>query len=245
MEIPEFNPVIIPRIKNQAYWPYAKFIPVLSERALSMLKEKFTVVTGEDNNGDAILRITINQKHYVIPRTLTSKRALTFLGFNKERVNDLWDTLINVRPPVVIPSIEDGAAFAFWCELKLWIGDEMYATTKLPETKRNDTWNNTVLSRIGLNDVARFQGLKIKGEDGQVYTYIQEQKPQDLLPLIQRYIFHRWALLAKMDEIIINTDVFDTDWWVKLVQEFEQSPVDLDVLYGRKTTWERTEWKSY
>lgn len=249
MEIPEHNPETIPRIKNTAYWPYAKYIPVLSEAAMKKLAEKGVLEVGKDNNGDDSLRIKIKDKGYVIPRVLTSKKALLFLGFTKEKVDELWNSLIKVNPPVITPSISDGGEWAFWFELKLWIGDEIYAITKRTADKRDDAWNNTVLGRVGLNDSARLHSLKIKGEKGQVTTFIQEQKPQDLLPLFQRYIYHRWNILAKLDKLVLSDDnpddIFESDWWSRLTEEFEKTPLDLDVLYGRRVTWEHIEWKCY
>lgn len=251
MEIPEYNSETIPRIKNSAYWPYAKFLPVLSETAIRILEARGALEKGQDINGEDTLRIKINNKVYTIPRILTSKKSLSWLGFTKERVNELWETLLKVSSPMIIPSINDGGEWAFWVEIKLWIGDEIYAISKRSADKRDDAWNNTVLSRIGINDTARLQPLKIKGEKGLIYTFIQEQKPQDLLPLIQRYIYHRWHLLSELNKLILVGSSHsieagkNRDWLTNMGEQFETNPIDLDFLYGRSVTWGCTEWKTY
>ena len=242
MEIPEDKPETTPRFKNTEYWPYAKFIPVLSKAALEILKEKTPIDIVKDNNEEESLRITINHRFHAIPRILTSKNAISFLGFTKERAEELWQTLVKASPPAFIPTIEDGGEFAFWMELKLAIGDDIYATSKRFADERDDPWNKAVFSRIGLTEAARLQPLKVTREQGQTYTYIQEQKPQDLLPLIQRYFFHRWNLLAKMDKMILTGHSAGTDWWKKLTEELEKITINLEVLYDRVLIWEPTEW---
>lgn len=247
MEIPEYNPEITPRIKNTEYWPYAKFIPVLSETALRILEEKGALELGQDISGEEGMWIIINNTVYEIPRILTSKKTLSWLGFTKERVDELWNTLLKVSPPMITPSISDGGAWAFWLEIKLWIGDEMYAITKRFADKTDDSWNNKVLSRIGFNDSARLKPLKIKGEKGLIYSSIQEQKPQDLLPLVQRYVYHRWNMLTQMNKMILRHSSYSssgTDCLTKLAEQFEREPIDLDTMYGRKVTWGRVEWNT-
>lgn len=257
MEIPEYNPEVTPRIKNAEYWPFAKFIPVLSETALQILYEKGAVKLEKDLDGEEIMRIIINNKFYDLPRILTSKRTLSWLGFTKERVDELWESLVKVSPPMVTPSISDGGAWAFWQEIKLWIGDEMYAITERSTDKKDDVWNNKVLSRIGFDHGHRFKSLKIKGENGLMYTRIQDQKPQDLLPLVQRYVHHRWHMLVELNKMILPHSssyfyssapggIYD-DGLAWLAVEFEKGqfdvdPVDLDTMYNHKVTWRRVEW---
>lgn len=257
MEVPEYNPEVIPRIKNAEYWPFAKFIPVLSETALQILYKKGAVELGQGSDGEEVIWLIINNIAYEIPRILTSKRTLSWLGFTKERVDELWDSLVKVSPPMITPSISEGGAWAFWQEIKLWIGDEIYATTKRSTDKRDDVWNIKVLSRIGFDDSHRFRPLKIRGEKGLVYTHIEDQKPQDLLPLVQRYVYHRWNMLAQLNRIIIHhasatyysafAGGITDDCLTTLAEEFERGrfavdPIDLDILYGRKIAWRGVEW---
>lgn len=257
MEIPEYNPEIIRRIRNTEYWPFAKNIPVLSDTALRILAEQGALELGRDMDGEEVMWIRINNTSYEIPRILTSKKTLTWLGFTKERVDELWKTLIKVSPPVITPTESDGGEWAFWFEIKMWIGDEMYAITKRSADKRDDLWNDKILNRIGFNHSARLKPLKIKGDKGLIYTYIQEQKPQDLLPLVQRFIYHRWNMLAHMNKMILRHSSYGSsaggggsgggggiDCLIKMVEQFEMDPVDLDIMYGRTVTWGRTEWKT-
>lgn len=255
MEIPEHNPELIPRIRNTEYWPYAKFIPVLSDTALQILKEKGAVELRKDSDEEETMRISAKNRFYEIPKILTSKKTLSWLGFTKERVDELWDTLIKVSPPVTTPSISDGGAWAFWHEIKLWIGDEMYAITKRTADKKDEEWNNKVLKRIGLNDSARHKSLKIlRREKYGIYTYIQGSKPQDLLPLVQRYIYYRWNILTQLNKIILHhsssyfslsIELGGKDDCLKILSEqLEMDPIDLDIMYGHRITWDHVEWSS-
>lgn len=252
MEIPEYNPeIIIPRIKNSEYWPYAKFIPVLSETALEILREKGAIELRKDAGGEEIIRIMINNKSYDIPKILTSKGTLSWLGFTKERVDVLWDSLVKVSPPMITPSISDGGEWAFWQEIKLWIGDEMYAITKRSTDQRDDLWNKKVMDRIGFEDLHRSKRLKLMGENGQmVYTHIQDQKPQDLLALVQRYVYYRWNMLAQMNKMILlhsssshcySSSGMHVDCITRLAVQFEMDPIDLDAMYGHRINWSRVE----
>lgn len=281
MEIPEYNPEITPRIRNEQYWPFAKFIPVLSDTALRILAERGALALGRDIDGEEGIWIKIDNRSYEIPRILTSKKTLSWLGFNKERINELWDTLNKVSPPIITPAVSDGGEWAFWCEIKLWIGDEMYAITKRSADKRDQSWNNEVLNRIGFGNWDRLKPVKIKGEKGLIYTFIQDQKPQDLLPLVQRYVYHRWNLLTQMNKMILHQSSFagsgdggvgggssgvggsggggggshggsgdggsgdgGIDCFIRMVEQFDTEPVDLDSIYGRNVNWTRTEWKT-
>lgn len=262
MEIPEYNFELIPRIRNTEYWPYARFIPVLSDVALEILKEKGVIELKQDKDGEEVMIILIKNKCYEIPKILTSKKSLYWLGFTKERVDKLWDSLVKVSPPCTTPSIIDGGAWAFWLEIKLWIGDEIYAITKKKSDKKDDLWNNKILNdRIGLNDLSRLKKLKIlprsKNADmysPPIYTYIQEQKPQDLLPLVQRYIYYRWNLLSQLNKVVLyhsssyfysSLEPSGKDDCLKfLLDQFEMNPIDLDFMYGRRVIWDRVEWCS-
>lgn len=242
MEIPEHNPEVTPRIKDSAYWPLEKYIPTLSSEALTMLKDKTAVETTEDDQGEDSLKIKINDKEHEIPKLLTSKKALSFIGFSKERIDEIWPFLLQVSPPVVIPSVADGPEWAFWFEIKLLIGDVDYATTKMTSTESDDAWNTKVLDRMGMSEEVRMRGLKIQGKESVMFTYLQEQKPQELIPLIQRYIYHRWCVLIKLDSEILAGNSERSDWLETLEEEFEQKPINLDVLYGRPVKWVGLLW---
>ena len=243
MEIPEYdNPEAIPRIRNTAYWPFAKYIPVLSEAAMKKLQDKGVLETGPDIYGEDTLKILIDNKHHPIPRYLTSKQALYFLGLNKPRVDTLWEDLLRVTPPFVTPSIYDGGQHPFWMEIKLWLADEIEANPKRFGTEKNDEITDKVLNQIGLDKGARLQFVIVGGANGLFLTSIQEQKPQDILPLVQRFIYHRWLLLAKMDKAIIHGDANGKDWWTRLSEEITKNPINLDELYGLHLMWRDTNW---
>lgn len=255
MEIPEYNPELIPRIRNTEYWPYAKFIPVLSDAALQMLKEKGAIEIKQDD-GEEVIRIIVENGHYEIPKILTSKKTLSWLGFTQERVDLLWDTLVKASPPIITPSISDGGGWAFWHEIKLWLGDVIYATTKRTADTTDDEWNDKVLKRIGLSDYARLKSLRIRGrEDYTLYTYIHQAKPQDLIPIVQRYVYYRWNMLTQMNKMILyHSSCYSylsiygpdgsNDCMKTLVKQLEMEPLDLDSMYGRRCTWIGVEWNA-
>lgn len=224
MEIPEYNPETIPRIKDSAYWPFDKRIPVLSEPAIKKLQDHGVLETGLDNYGEDSLIIVFNSTRHFIPKYLTSKPALYFLGLNKSRVDELWGDLLKVTPPIVIPSISDGGADPFFMEIKLWLADENY--------ERNDSVTDNVLNHIGLSEAARSQQLIIHRDGGPITTTIHEQKPKDIIPLVEKFISHKWFVLELMDEMIMSGDRHGKDWWTRLVEELTQDPIDLDEMYG-------------
>lgn len=243
METPEENPEEIPRIKDSAYWPYAKFIPVLSNEAQSKLENIGALEKGLDIYGDDTLIVKIDGVRHFIPKFLTSKHALLFLGFTKPRADELWEVLLRVSPPVVIPVVGD-AEQAFWLNLKLWLADEFYIMPRRTGIERDDEYTKTVLDLLGLSEVARLQRLKIEGDNGPVFTSINEQEPKDILPLVQRYIYHRWNLLAHLNKSILADDLGGKGWWTRLKEEFTKDPVDLDVLYNLNILWRHTDLKN-
>ena len=79
------------------YWPYDK-IPVISETALKMLEKNFDYETGRDEFGRHSIKLIIFDNYIEVPKFLTSKGALAFLGFTHTRAEQLWEYLINVPP---------------------------------------------------------------------------------------------------------------------------------------------------
>lgn len=243
MEIPEEDPEELPRIKDSAYWPYAKFIPVLSNEAQSKLEMIDVLEKGLDVYGDDTLIVKIDGVRHFIPKFLTSKHALLFIGFTKARADELWEILVKVSPPVTLP-IVGNAEQAFWLHLKLWLVDEFHIMPRSKGSERDDEYTKTVLDLLGFSEVARLQRLVIEGEDGPILTTINEQKPQDIFPLVQRYIYHKWNLLAHLNKSILADKLGGKGWWTRLREEFTKDPVDLDVLYNLNLLWRHTEWKN-
>lgn len=203
------------------YWPYDK-IPVISETALEMLEKNTDYETGRDGFGGHSIKLIIFDKCIEVPKFLTSKGALAFLGFTHTRAEQLWTYLINVPPSMDGPDIEDGGEYYFWKGTVEFL-DVKISLAKEPAINRGRD-SKALLDDVGLTNKVQLQELRITSDyDESILTCLQAQMPEDALPLAKQYIQHRWEILVGLEDIITKR----VDWREDTVKKFTQHPIDL------------------
>lgn len=218
-----------------ASWPEEKNVPVLSTVIADILLKKDIIETGEEGGkipfncyGEEIFRLKHNENFYEIPKNLTSKGTLHFLGFRPSEVGILWHYAINRQSPTNEP-ITQHRAYGFWKGVNEYLDD------KFRNLIRRNTWiqmmdTKQVLDAIGLRSEVQSQSLTIKNEvGGKLFLSLQNQNPRSVIAWAKRYIKRRWSVLADL-EIHINSRPGD-GWLLDIVREFNEHPVDTDSAY--------------
>lgn len=217
------------RVEAFKYWPHDRNILVLSESTMNKLKEADILEIGKDPWEEDMLNINIDGVDLKIPKMLTSRAALLFLGFTLAQAEKLWKILLKVSSPPVIPNVENGGQWAFWMGVKLWMCDEIFEAPGLFQRDQEAFWTNQLLDHAGITELCRQQELKVIKDGQVVITNLQDQKPQDVLYLVKKYIDHRWQILAKMESVIAHSDQYE--WWPRLSREVTKNPMDFQAVY--------------
>lgn len=219
----------IPLVEGLKYWPHDRNIPVLSESNLAKLKDAKLLEIIKDPWGEDMLNIKLGTMDFKFPKMLTSRAALLFLGFTEPQAEKLWKILINVSSPPVVPNVENGGQWAFWMGVKLWMSDEIFEAPTLFQREEEASRTYKILDHAGITRRSRQQALKVIRDGKEVLTNLEEQKPQDVLYLVKKYIDHRWQILAKMDSVMALEN--KSDWWPRLRREVSKSPMDFQEVY--------------
>lgn len=217
------------RVEAFRYWPHDRNIPVLSESTMNKLKEANILEISKDNWEEDMLNINIDGVQSGMPRMLTSRAALVFLGLTVAQAEKLWKILLKVSSPPVIPNVENGGQWAFWMGVKLWMCDEISEVPGYFQKDQEVSWTNKLLDRAGITKLCREQELKVIRGGETVITCLQDQKPKDVLYLVKKYIDHRWQLLAKMESVLARDD--PSEWWPRFSREMTKSPIDFQAVY--------------
>lgn len=218
-----------------ACWPEEKKIPVLSKFVVDILLKKDNIEIGEEGGkipfngyGEDILRLKHNKNFYEIPKILTSKGTLHFLGFRPSDVEVLWQYIINRRSP----SNEPIAPFRAY---RFWIGVNEYLNIKFRTLFERNKYiqvmsTKHMLDTIGLRNDVQIQTLKITYEGrGPFYISLQNQNPRSVLEWVKRYIHHRWSMLADLETLISSRP--GDGWLLDIVREFNEKPLDSNTAY--------------
>lgn len=214
-------------------WPMEKKIPVLSELIFNLLLEKDIIETGEeggkqpfDRYGDEIFRLKHLNDFYELPKAITSKGTLLFLGFKPDNIEVLWQ-YIHSRVPKRNEPVSPHGGF--------WKGINEYLDIKckqLFDQNRLVTVMTTkqMLDNIGLRTNVQIQTLQIKNEEKEIlYLSLQNQSPIAAISWARRYINRRWKILADLENYINSKP--GNGWVMDLVREFRDKPVDSDFPY--------------
>lgn len=216
-------------VEGLKYWPHDRNIPVLSESNLAKLREANVLEIMKDPFGEDMLHIKQGVVDFRLPKMLTSRAALLFMGFTEPQAEKLWKILIKVSSPPVVPNVENGGQWAFWMGVRLWMDDEIFEARTLFRGEEEVYRTYKILDHVGVTQRCRQQAFKVIRDGKEVLTNLQEQKPQDVLYLVKKYIDHRWQMLAKVESLIAleNKSV----WWPRLVKEVTKSPIDFQDVY--------------
>lgn len=93
--------------KEFKYWP-DDLIPVIFEPVLAMLAKDDYYMTGKDNFVEHSIILKISDKEIKIPKYLTSKKTLAFLGLTPSCVKKLWQDINSDPGWVDGPNIKYG-----------------------------------------------------------------------------------------------------------------------------------------
>lgn len=216
-------------VEGLKYWPHDKNIPVLSESTMIKLKEANILEIVKDPWKEDTLNIKSGAMDLKVPKMLTSRAALLFLGFTIAQAEKLWSILLKVSSPPVIPNVENGGQWAFWMGVKLWMSDEIFDAPRVFQKDQETLWTHKLLDHAGITQLCRQQGLKLIRDGEIVITNLQDQKPQDVLHLVKKYIDHRWQILAQMESVIALGD--QSEWLPRLIREATKNPMDFQDVY--------------
>lgn len=207
------------------YWP-KDFIPVISELVLPMLDKDDYHEEGQNLFLNEVIKLTILDKNIIIPKYLTSPRALTFLGFTESRARILWRHLKNVATNEDGPNVEGGSGFYFWRDL-IKILEKQIIDTMENKDMHNIAYSRKVLDNIGLTNEVQLQDIKVTTGYGEATLNLRAQIPKDTIPLAKQYITHRWKMLTQLSDIITKKE----DWRKEVMLNFAQGPIGLTSLH--------------
>lgn len=218
-----------------ACWPVEKKIPVLSELIFDLLLKKDIIETGEEGGklpfnsfGDEIFRLKHNNDLYEIPKVITSKGALLFLGFKTNDIEVLWHYILNRVPPRNEP-VSPYRAYGFWRGINEYLDIKC---KYLFDQNRDVTIMQTkqMLDIIGLRTNVQIQTLQITNDRKEIlYLSLQNQNPRSVVSWARRYIQRRWRVLADLENYITSKP--GDGWVLDLVKEIKDKPVDSDAPY--------------
>lgn len=214
------------------YWP-EDLIPVISKPVLAVLTKDEYYMTGQTNFVEYSMILKLSHKEIKIPKYLTSKEALAFLGLNPSRVKELWQDL-NSNPELLNRSnIESGKGFYVWKIIIKFLEKKSNITEHANYYDR--AYSKKVLDDIGLTNEAQLRDLKIKTGYGEAILNLQAQIPKDAIFLAKQYIKHRWEMLAQLEFVIAKRK----NWREDVLMRFIQQPFDLTTFYPPESNyWE-------
>lgn len=213
------------------YWP-CDLVPVFSKPVLATLRKDDDCKKGQDIFGMRSIVLAISfDKLIEIPKIITSRNALVFLGFTPTRAQEIWRYIIMVPESLDGPDIERGGAFYFWKDLTEFVDTKIIAARKHADYMHGRAYSKKLLDDIGLtNEVQMQQGLRIKTDDNNNgesnLTCLQAQMPENAVALAKQYIRYRWDLLLGLGDIIAKGG----NWKEGIVAKITQDPIDFTAL---------------
>lgn len=198
--------------------PRFNYIALLSEEAADILDN---VLEADVNQwGDDALQLTINEQSFEIPRNLTSRGTLDFLGFTDTQVEALWTFLKEVDPRAspLAPINEFGTRMIEYV-------DDITKSMNLRNEEGQLKSSGELLNALGLTNDVQSRPVELTSQPGLggPGQTLQEIRPDRVLALAKRYIVRRWEFLREMDSLILSQQ---EGWWEKIVKGFTQSPIE-------------------
>lgn len=217
------------------FWPRNKDVAILSETTLDMLQLR-NVIEIEDERRrvllncyeEDVLKLIINKNKYEIPKYITSRGTLAFLGFTKSKVKVLWQYLNSLNLPLdeAIASYE---AYLFWEGVKAWL--DLECNKLAIQYKNNDIiGTKQFLDGIGLTTDVQHQRLKVTYEGKKSeFIYLDKQDMPWVIQWVKRYIKRRWSILINMDFNINHKPINES--FSDIVMELNDKPVGSEIAY--------------
>lgn len=204
------------------YWPYDD-IPIISERVLAKLGGHHEYETAWDTFGERSLKLRILDERIELPKYLTSKGALAFLGFTRTHVKELWQYLIHVPEPMDGPDIECGGEHFFWTDIIQFLDDKI-SSAREAASNHDRKSAKVLLDHMGLTQKVQMQELRITSDDGQtIVTCLQAQMPKYAFSLAKQYIQQRWIMLLELEDIIDRGGNYREN----IAARFTQHPIEM------------------
>lgn len=217
--IVEANMENLLRVIEEGNCPRFNHIPLLSGKAADILKDSLDIDVNQW--GEDAMQLIINDEFYDIPRIMTSRGALDYLGLTKSRVQELWNLIkqVNSRFTYMSPINE-------FDQRMINFVDTILNSIKVRNPDGQMKSSVELLDAIGLTNDAQSRPLELTNLarlSGPVrIIQLRRINPVCVHTLARKYIISRWAFLQEMDELILNQK---EGWWEKIVKEFTQSPI--------------------
>lgn len=199
--------------------PRFNHIPLLSEEAINILQNSLKIDVNHWE--EDVIRLTIKDQSYEIPRIITSRGALDYLGFNKSQVQKLWNLIkqVDIKVGPLSPIKEFNQRITRYL-------DDIINSISLRNQDGQLKSSTEILDAIGLTNNVQSRQIELTNLprlDGPVrIIQLRKINPICVLDLARKYVIFRWAFLQKMDELILEQK---EGWWEKIVKEFTQSPI--------------------
>lgn len=210
--------------EEDKYWLYIR-MPVFSKKVLTTLRKHNFCEIRRNIYGESLITLIILDKRIELPKYLTSKGALVFLGFTPTLVDELWKHLGNAPEPTDGFDIECGGKFYFWTHTTEFLEKKIAAAK---ENSNGHDRTKKILDNLGLTDDVQLQGIRIKGNHCEaILTSLRAQMPEDGISLARQYIKRRWEILVGLQDIITQRE----NWEEEIVRKFAPGPIDFTALH--------------
>ena len=201
-------------------------ISVLSNNAESLLTSKHVLeLVSSDRYYDLAWTITINSKEHLIPRWLTSRGTLDFVGFTEVAVGEIWNYIKENALPMKDSYPFASAIDEFWDAVIKWY-DHNVAHMIRHEKKIVDKRPELMLNFLGIKNEVQKLPMRLSTPNPETDDTFQLNRIHtDIVPVwTKRYITRRWNVLKKMNGLVLAQD---EGWWEKIAREMDwMTPLD-------------------
>lgn len=221
----------MPKVEGSYYWPHQN-IPILSPGTLTLLENANSIETKQDNSGEEYYILKINEISYEIPKFLTSKRALIFLGFTTTKIEEIWNYINDPSFPPWKPDITDGREYWFWERFKIWLDDEIDKTNEQILSNRDKSCSKFLLDSIGLTDDTQLKSLQTTETGSKpVFITLRDRDLSDIFDWVRHYLERKWSMLQLIECAIVKSPQHGNEWLFEIAKEFNENPIDKSPAY--------------
>lgn len=211
-------------------------ISVLSNHAESLLTSKGVLeFVSSDRHYDPAWTLTINSKEHLIPRWLTSRGTLHFVGFTNSKVTEIWNYMKENAPPTKDIYPFASAIDEFWDAVITWydhiVAHMIRHEKNIPESRRSP---ELILNFLGIRNEVQGLPMRLNTAAQEIDDVFQLNRIHtDIVPVwTKRYITRRWNVLKKINGLVLSQE---EGWWEKIAREMD-SMTPLDSMEAYTTT---------
>lgn len=203
-------------------------ISVLSNNAESLLTSKEVLeFVSSDRHYDPAWILTINSREHLIPRWLTSRGTLDFVGFTNSTVAEIWTYIKENAPPTKDTYPFASAIDEFWEAVMTWFDHNVAHMIRhekdIPESRRTP---QLILNFLGIRNEVQGLPMRLHTAGQEIDDAFQLNRIHtDIVPVwTKRYITRRWNVLKKMNGLVLAQE---EGWWEKIAREMDwMTPMD-------------------